>query len=98
MSGDRTTKALLVLIAVALWGILLRPLVAPGPAQAQAARGATGQIPAITSVGGAGSEGLVYLVVNGKISLWKSDMVLPSKTKNAHYVWKLFLLDTKPLP
>ena len=32
---DRTTKILLGLIATALWGIVLRPVVAPAPASAQ---------------------------------------------------------------
>ena len=35
MTTDRTTKTLLVLIAVALWGLLLRPLLTPAPAHAQ---------------------------------------------------------------
>src|SRR3712207_4651250 len=38
MTTDRTTKTLLVLIAIALWGILLRPLLTPTPAQAQSRR------------------------------------------------------------
>ena len=32
---DRTTKLLLVLIAAALWALLLRPALSPTPAQAQ---------------------------------------------------------------
>jgi hypothetical protein len=36
---DRTTKFLLVAIALALWGLLLRPTVTPTPAQAQDAGG-----------------------------------------------------------
>jgi hypothetical protein len=32
---DRTTKFLLVAVAVALWGLLLRPAFTPIPAQAQ---------------------------------------------------------------
>ena len=32
---DRTTKLLLFAIALALWGVLLRPAFAPSPAQAQ---------------------------------------------------------------
>jgi hypothetical protein len=35
---DRMTKMLLVLIAVALWGLLLRPLMTPLPAVAQGKR------------------------------------------------------------
>lgn len=35
MTADRTTKTLMVLIAMALWGLLLRPVFAPTPAQAQ---------------------------------------------------------------
>jgi hypothetical protein len=33
--ADRTTKFLLVAIALALWGLLLRPTITPIPAQAQ---------------------------------------------------------------
>lgn len=33
--ADRTTRVLLVLITVALWGVLLRPLFTTTPAQAQ---------------------------------------------------------------
>jgi hypothetical protein len=33
--GDRTTKALLALIVLALWGLLLRPLVGAQPVHAQ---------------------------------------------------------------
>lgn len=36
MIVDRTTKVLLTLIAVALWGILIRITFAPAPTQAQA--------------------------------------------------------------
>lgn len=32
---DRTTKVLLLLIAIALWGLLLRPVLAPGPIRAE---------------------------------------------------------------
>jgi hypothetical protein len=35
MMMDRTTKFLLVAIALALWGLLLRPAVTPAPVQAQ---------------------------------------------------------------
>lgn len=33
--ADRTTKFLLLVIALALWGLLLRPTLTPIPAQAQ---------------------------------------------------------------
>lgn len=32
---DRTTQVLLALIAIALWGLLLRPSFSPAPAEAQ---------------------------------------------------------------
>jgi hypothetical protein len=43
---DRTTKALLALIAVALWGLLLKPLIALPAAQAAPQGGASG-LPAL---------------------------------------------------
>jgi hypothetical protein len=95
MTADRTTKALLALIALALWGILLRPLAAPQPAQAQTARGATGHMPAITSVANDGER--IYVVMNGKISMWESTFIRPSK-KGTPYVRKLILGDVKTLP
>lgn len=37
MPTDRTTKMLLALIEMALWGLILRPALTPVPAQAQGA-------------------------------------------------------------
>ena len=49
MAVDRTTKILLLAIAVGLWGLLLRPAFSPAPAQAQAAAGAQpAGVPALT--------------------------------------------------
>ena len=39
MQTDRTTKTLLFLIAVALWGHLLKPALAPSPSHAQGPQG-----------------------------------------------------------
>jgi hypothetical protein len=41
MQTDRTTKLLLFLIAAALWGLLLKPLLGPLPATAAARRSAS---------------------------------------------------------
>jgi hypothetical protein len=40
--SDRTTKFLLILIAIALWGLLLRPALAPTPTHAAEAAAPSG--------------------------------------------------------
>ena len=65
MKTDRTTKILLLLIALALWGLLLKPLTLPTAVQA-----ASGPVPVnIAEVGGRtvySSTGLP-VAVEGKV-------------------------------
>jgi hypothetical protein len=73
IASDRTTKILLGVIAVALWILVLRPLLAPTPAVAGPIPIAT--TPAGPSAGGAiaatGNSGQyeAFALVNGKVSV-----------------------------
>ena len=95
---DRTTKALLALIAVALWAILLRPLVPLSAAQArpQAAPVAASPAPVMAAVGNS-----VFILRGHTLSAWdlhglpvrnQFGMVLPGPEL------RLRLIDTKTLP
>ena len=55
------TKPLLLLIAIALWGIFLQSLFAPIPVQAQTT--SNGYAIAV-------DQGEMIIVANGKVSLW----------------------------
>jgi len=59
MMIDRTTKFLLSVIALALLGLLLRPLVVPSPAQAAE--------PSISLASVSASNGLIYVVQGGRL-------------------------------
>jgi hypothetical protein len=59
MNTDRTTKLLLVAIALALWGLLLRPAFTPVTANAQGSGG--GQLVAV----GEGQNARVFLLDPG---------------------------------
>ncbi len=85
MSVDRTTKALLSLILVALCALLIRGEVTPALAQS---RPVTADNPAITFLGPNGT--MAYVVSGGMISFWEVDAV---KGKS-----KLVMYDAKPLP
>ena len=63
---DRVTKTLLALIAAALWGLLLRPLLAPGPAGAAPARPPVSLAPAAV----AASNGFVYVAQGGRLYVY----------------------------
>jgi hypothetical protein len=84
---DRTAKALLVAIAVALWGILLRPLFTPAPVQAQRNGPAGGAgAPAIHQA----QNGVLYVAADGYLSMYQ-----PAVQGNAGERRRL---DSKELP
>ena len=62
---DRLTKTLLTLIAAALWGLLLRPLLAPGPAGAAPPH--TTILPGVPAIATPASYGNVALVVQNGV-------------------------------
>ena len=62
---DRTSKFLLTAIALLLLALLLRPMLAPVPAQAQ-----TNNTPAPSSAQLTADNGTVYLLQNGKLSAY----------------------------
>lgn len=66
MKTDRMTKVLLFLIMIALWGLLLKPLVIPTPAQAT-----SGPVP-VNIVGTVEVEGTVSVdgVEGSVLQLW----------------------------
>jgi hypothetical protein len=77
MTNNRSIKTLLVLICVALWGILLRFLFAPGVAQSGLN---AAQPPTIFQA----QAGIPYLVVSGsQVSVWYVDVPVTSRDK--HY-------------
>lgn len=96
---DRSTKVLLVLIAVALWGILLRPVFTPAPAQAQAQTTAQEHIAApqqtktapvmqvFTFQAGGQPVTAVFVVADGYVSMYR---VIDGTAGPAH-------ADNKPL-
>ncbi len=88
--NDRFIKTLLVLIAVALWGLLLRAQPAPAPAGApEPSRPAP---PAVTTTLPSAAGGLRFLTIsNGKVSVWKVHLSEEGKDK-------LYLQDFKSLP
>jgi hypothetical protein len=63
---DRTTKVLLLLIAIGLWGLLLRPLLAPSPVQAQGAS-SSAFAPVVAA------DGYVYVVAHDRIGAFFID-------------------------
>ena len=67
MPKDRATKALLLLVAVGLWGLLLRPLIVPAPAEAQVGRSdGTGHGPTVLPLNASGpNQGYLYAVFDG---------------------------------
>ncbi len=85
MTTDRTTKVLLALVAVALWGTLLRPLFVAGPAKAQVTasaaqqgqegqEGQEGSPPLKPPIILQAQEGIPYVVLSdGYISVWYLD-------------------------
>ena len=62
---DRTTKTLLVLVAVGLWSVLLRPLFSVAPAQAQGGKMQQQNIQM------AADNGNVYVIQDGRISVFR---------------------------
>lgn len=68
--SHRFLEKVLVLICIALWGLLLRPLFQPAPVQAQAVPASLVSAPSGPVVFQP-TEGLPYMVVtNNSISLW----------------------------
>lgn len=71
---DRTTKLFLILIAIALWGILLRPLITLPTTQAET----TGQRPSDVPVAITYGDGFVFVATqrgyvhrfNGREGIW----------------------------
>jgi hypothetical protein len=77
---DAVTKFLLATIAVALWGILLRPLIQPTPVQADQQKS-----PPLSTAVAIATEynGSFVVVYNGKISTWSIDNPSGILTKKA---------------
>ena len=112
MATDQTTKALLSLVAVALWGILLRPLFVAGPANAQvidsaAQQGQAGSPPLKPPTILQAQEGIPYVVLSdGYISVWYVDtqmekLKVDPKTLTGRKIMEntvLIRADAKPLP
>ena len=107
---DRTTKVLLALVAVALWGILLRPLFVAAPAKAQvtasaAQQGQEGSPPLKPPIILQAQERIPYVVLSdGYISVWYLDTQiekLDRKTITGRKLEEntvLIRADAKPLP
>ena len=85
MVADNTTKVLLALILAALCALLLRTEVAPALAQPPQP---SSQGAAIAFLGPDGT--MAYVVSDGKISFWETDMVNNTP--------KLVMYDVQPLP
>ena len=89
MSVDRTTKVLLTLILMALCVLIFRQ--EPRAAMAAPVPGATPQTTAMIYHEGSGSTNELFVVSDGKLSLWYTG----SDSQN---IPKLYLADSKPLP
>lgn len=77
MNTDRTTKLLLTAIALALWGLLMRPSLTPIPARAAGGEG--GQLVVV----GEGQTAGVYLVTPTGTGLYRfnaTDLSLKAHT------------------
>jgi len=113
MTTDRTTKVLLALVAVALWGILLRPLFVAGPAKAQVTasaaqqgqEGQEGSPPLKPPIILQAQEGIPYVVLSdGYISVWYLDTQIEKLDRKTITERKLeentvlIRADAKPLP
>ncbi|HEX8234681.1 MAG TPA: hypothetical protein VF600_01895 [Abditibacteriaceae bacterium] len=109
MTTDRTTKAVLTLVAAGLWGALLRPLFVAEPAKAQVADSAPQQSHAASPplkppVILKAQQGIPYVVLSeGYISVWYlgEKENLDPKTVTGRKVienTKLFCVDSQPLP
>ena len=73
---DRTTRVLLALIAVALWGLLLKPVLTPTPVYAQEGVMAVN----IAQVGGHrlyGVSGRLPVEVEGQVEVQQPILVIP---------------------
>jgi hypothetical protein len=74
--ADRPTRLLLTLIALALWGLLLRPLLAPTPGIAAGASPRPSRAPAL-AVSGA----TVYLAQDGVLVTYQADTLQPHQRR-----------------
>lgn len=72
---DRTTKALLAVIAIGIWGLLLRPLFTPVPLHAASSE------PQIAS-----SNGILYVVRGNQVNASKVGMVGEDTTKTVTHI------------
>lgn len=64
MTFDRSTKFLLAIIALGVWGLLLKPTVLPAQAQAP------GSLTPAVAVG----MNSVYVAYDGKVYRWKPEL------------------------
>lgn len=79
--NDRTSKVLLLAIAIALWGLLLRPLATPLPVQAQGEQRGQPGCPSVVVTDE--NEGALHVVANGKVHSFvvRSSAASPTKTQ-----------------
>ena len=87
---DRFTRTLLVLIAVALWGLLLRSQPAPQPVATRSAP-SWAQRPITAPLAAEGPQPRFLTISNGKVSIWKVRLSDNGKDE-------LKLQDSKSLP
>jgi hypothetical protein len=79
MNTDRTTKMLLAAVALALWGLLMRPTFTPIPAKAAGGEG--GQLVVV----GEGQTAGVYLLTPNGQNLYRFSPNDLSVIAHAHY-------------